>query len=97
MKIKWIKLNSGEYESKDGRFHILRTYDVVYGNHWFLSDSNKTDNYRGEYHLDRKFGFRTVGSRCTDLSGQAAVVDGEVEGIHDVVLTGELLGEDERP
>lgn len=68
MKIKWIKLNSGEYESKDGRFHILRTYDAVYGNHWFLSDSNKTDNYRGEYHLDSLKFCKNTAQKISDIS-----------------------------
>ena len=35
--------------------------------------------------------------RCADLPGQAAFVDGEAERLRDVELTGELLGEDERP
>lgn len=52
MKIKWTKLNFGEYKSKDGRFYIIRTYDVVYGNHWFLQDNNESGDYKGEYHLN---------------------------------------------
>lgn len=48
--IKWIKLDAGEYESSDGRFLILKTYDRIYGNHWMLQDRNEPDCYKGQYH-----------------------------------------------
>lgn len=48
--IEWIKLDTGEYESKDGRFHALRSYDRIYGNHWELHDRTESDYYKGLYH-----------------------------------------------
>ena len=48
--IKWIKIEAGEYESEGGRFHIVKTWDRVYGNHWQLSDKNESDYYKGLYH-----------------------------------------------
>ena len=36
--ITWIKKDAGEYESSDGRFYILKTYDRIFGNHWVLFD-----------------------------------------------------------
>lgn len=42
-KIIWKKLDSGEYESEDGRFHVLRCWDKIYGNHWQLIDRRQKD------------------------------------------------------
>lgn len=62
--IKWKKIEAGEYESEDGRFHILKTWDRIYGNHWQLHDSNESDYYKGLYHentlLDCKLKAETV-------------------------------------
>jgi len=48
--IKWIRLEPGEYESEDQRFHILKTWNRVYGNHWQLQDRNEESYYKGQYH-----------------------------------------------
>lgn len=45
--INWKKLDAGEYESTDGRFYIIKTWDRLYGNHWQLSDRNEKDYYKG--------------------------------------------------
>lgn len=48
--IEWKRIEAGEYESKDGRFHILKTWDRIYGNHWQLLDRNANDYYKALYH-----------------------------------------------
>lgn len=48
--IKWKRIEAGEYESEDGRFYILKTWDRIYGNHWQLLDKNATDYYKDLYH-----------------------------------------------
>ena len=50
--IEWKRIEAGEYESKDGRFHILKTWDRVYGNHWVLQDRRVEDWYKGRYDED---------------------------------------------
>ena len=47
--LKWIKIEAGEYESSDGRFKILKTWNRLYGNHWQLNDKNNPDYYKGLY------------------------------------------------
>lgn len=47
--IKWNKFEAGDYKSDDERFHIIKTWDRIYGNHWQLYDSNSTDYYKGLY------------------------------------------------
>lgn len=48
--IKWKRIEAGEYESEDSRFHILKTWDRIYGDHWQLYDKNAVDYYKGIYH-----------------------------------------------
>lgn len=48
--IKWKKLDAGEYESSDGRFYILKSWDRIYGNHWQLWDRSVPDKYKGLYY-----------------------------------------------
>ena len=48
--IQWKKIEAGEYEDVNKRFHIIKTYDRIYGNHWALHDRNETDYYKGQYH-----------------------------------------------
>ena len=63
--ISWKRIEAGEYESEDGRFHILKTWDRVYGNHWQLRDRNEPDIYKGRYDesslLDCKLKAETLG------------------------------------
>lgn len=47
--IKWKKIEAGEYRSDDERFHIIKTWDRIYGNHWKLLDSSVVDYYKGVY------------------------------------------------
>ncbi len=47
--IKWNKVEAGEYRSDDNRFHIIKTWDRIYGNHWQLNDGNSADYYKGLY------------------------------------------------
>lgn len=47
--IKWIRIEPGEYRSEDERFHVVKTWDRVYGNHWELHDKNEPDYYKGKY------------------------------------------------
>lgn len=49
--IQWKKKKeAGEYESKYGRFYILKSWDQIYGNHWELHDNNEPNYYKGTYH-----------------------------------------------
>lgn len=48
--IKWKRIEAGEYYSEDGRFHIIKTWDRIYGNHWQLHDKNNPDYYKGLYY-----------------------------------------------
>lgn len=43
--ITWIRLEPGDYISMNNRFHIIKTYDIFYGNHWRLQGT-----YEKEYH-----------------------------------------------
>ncbi len=36
--MEWIKIEAGEYWSKDERFHIIKAWDRIYGLHWELLD-----------------------------------------------------------
>lgn len=47
--IKWKKLDAGEYESEDGRFYVLKTWNRLYGNHWTIRDRFEEDYYGGLY------------------------------------------------
>ena len=47
--IEWKRIEAGEYESKDGRFKILKTWDRIYGDHWVLHDTHNPDFYKGKY------------------------------------------------
>jgi len=47
--IKWKKLDAGEYESEDGRFYVLKTWNRLYGNHWTIRDRFEVDYYKGLY------------------------------------------------
>lgn len=48
--IKWKRIEPGEYESEDGRFYILKSWDRVYGDHWKLRDKYDPDMFKGTYH-----------------------------------------------
>ena len=48
--IKWIRLSSGEYESQDKRFYIIKTYDRIYKDHWKLMDRNEKDKAKSIWH-----------------------------------------------
>ena len=48
--IKWKKIEAGDYESDDERFHVLKTWDRIYGDHWILRDRKIDDYYKGLYH-----------------------------------------------
>ena len=48
--LKWKRIEAGEYRSMDERFHILKTWDRVYGDHWQLHDEADSDYYKGLYH-----------------------------------------------
>ncbi len=47
--IKWKKIEAGEYDSLDERFHIIKAYDRIYGDHWVLYDRNEKDPFKGKY------------------------------------------------
>ena len=47
--IKWKRIEAGEYESEDGRFYIIKTWNRIYGDHWRLFDRNDDDYYKGLY------------------------------------------------
>jgi hypothetical protein len=47
--LEWKKLDAGDYETKDQRFHAIKAYDRIYGNHWELHDRNEPDFYKGKY------------------------------------------------
>ena len=48
--IQWIKIEAGEYESNDGRFYIVKTWDRYNGNHWDLYDKNNPEYFKGLFH-----------------------------------------------
>lgn len=48
--IKWKRIEAGNYVSEDERFHILKTWNRLYGNYWQLHDKNNSDYYKGFYH-----------------------------------------------
>lgn len=48
----WKRIEAGEYESLDGRFYILRSWDRLYGNHWDLMDHTVKDYYKSITHCD---------------------------------------------
>ena len=50
--LEWKRVEAGEYQSVDGRFHITRTWDRLYGNHWVLQDSNVEDWYKAKTACD---------------------------------------------
>lgn len=50
MELNWRKVEAGHYESTDGRFDIMKSYDCVFGNHWELHDSFEKDWYKSRYH-----------------------------------------------
>lgn len=50
--LEWKRLDAGEYESTDGRFYILKTWDRLYGNHWCLQDRNVEDYYKSQSACD---------------------------------------------
>lgn len=43
--MEWIRIEAGEYWSKDDRFQILKVWDRIYGSHWNLSDGKTNNNY----------------------------------------------------
>ena len=47
--INWKRIEAGEYESDDARFHIIKTWDRIYGNHWQLRDKSEPDRCKGIY------------------------------------------------
>ena len=47
--LQWKKIEAGEYVTSDGRFHIIKTWNRIYGNHWQLRDRNEPDYYKGLY------------------------------------------------
>lgn len=48
--LKWKRIEAGDYRSEDERFHIYKTWDRIYGDHWKLYDSKEPDYYKGIYH-----------------------------------------------
>ncbi len=48
--IRWKRLEAGEYESEDGRFYVIRSYDRIYGEHWILRDKKEENYFKGQYH-----------------------------------------------
>ncbi len=62
--IAWKKIEAGEYESEDGRFHIIKSYDRIYGNHWELHDRNEPDYYKGQYHENTLFDCKMKAEVC---------------------------------
>lgn len=47
--LKWKKIEAGEYTDTTKRFHILKTWNRIYGNHWQLRDRNEPDYYKSIY------------------------------------------------
>jgi hypothetical protein len=41
----WIRIEAGEYWSKDDRFQILKIWERIYNLHWLLDDRVKNKNY----------------------------------------------------
>lgn len=49
--IKWKRIEAGDYYSEDERWHIVRGWDRIYGDHWILCDTHG-DYYRDSYDFD---------------------------------------------
>ena len=47
--ITWKRIEAGDYESEDGRFRILKSWDRIYSNHWKMYDK-KADISNAQYH-----------------------------------------------
>lgn len=43
--MEWERIESGEYWSKDERFHIIKAWDRIYNAHWRLYDKNNNKQY----------------------------------------------------
>jgi len=48
--IKWKRIEAGDYISEDKRWHIIKGWDRVYGDHWILYDTTG-DFYKDRYNL----------------------------------------------
>ena len=46
--MKWDMIEAGEYWSEDERFHILKTWDRINGNHWQLTDYKTNKSIAGD-------------------------------------------------
>lgn len=45
--IKWVRIEAGDYESSDERFHIINGWDRINYIHWVLYDRNTNKEYVG--------------------------------------------------
>ena len=46
--MEWIKVEAGEYWSKDERFHIIICWDRMHVNHWELWDTKTGETHPGD-------------------------------------------------
>ena len=53
--IKWKRIEAGEYESEDERFHIEKAWNRIYGNHWELWDREEPDCYKRSFRKPTHF------------------------------------------
>lgn len=49
-EMTWKRIEAGEYETTDGRFHAFKTWNRIYGHHWVLVDRTIDDHYKSMYH-----------------------------------------------
>lgn len=50
--LQWKRIEAGEYESADGRFHVLQCWNRLYGEHWELTDNTVQDYYKARTACD---------------------------------------------
>ena len=48
-EIEWKRIEAGEYETTDGRFHAFKTWNRTYGHHWCLVDRAVSEYSKSVY------------------------------------------------
>ena len=67
--IEWITEGGGEYWSKDERFHILKNWNRIRGNHWYLFDAVLCKNYEYDTLKECKSAAKRIVEKETKTNG----------------------------
>ena len=68
--IRWKRIEAGEYESEDERFHIEKTWNRIYGNHWELWDREEPDRYKGIYNEESLIACKLKAEMLMDIKSE---------------------------